>query len=168
MRWPSKRQDLLWAGYLLLLAVVFGLLQHWPLVRLAQRGELPARLDQLRQQRREAQFQGVKTVNLAQAHTLWQEGQSLFIDTRERQEYEELHIPGALNLSPDSWSELNSSSLLGIPKDRRLIVYCSQERCDAALKVAEKLQTLGFTQVMAFLGGFRSWDEAGYPVDTRR
>ncbi|MEW6388755.1 MAG: rhodanese-like domain-containing protein [Thermodesulfobacteriota bacterium] len=168
MAWPSKRQDLLWAGYLVLLAVAFGLLQHWPLVRLAQRGELSARLEQLRQQRREAQFQGVRTVNLAQAHTLWQEGQSLFIDTRDRQEYEELHIPGAINLSPDSWSELKSSPLLGVPRDRRLIVYCSQERCDAALKVAEKLQTLGFTQVMAFLGGFRSWDEAGYPVDTRR
>jgi rhodanese-related sulfurtransferase len=168
MKWPSLRQDLLWAGYLLLLAVVFGLLQHWPLVRQAQRGELAARLEQMRQQRREVQFQGVKTVNLAQAYSLWQEGRSLFIDTRERQEYEELHIPGAVNLSPDKWEEMKSSSLAGIPKDRRLVVYCSQERCDAALKVAEKLETLGFTQVMAFLGGFRAWDEAGYPADTRR
>jgi rhodanese-related sulfurtransferase len=34
--------------------------------------------------------------------------------------------------------------------------------------VAEKLQAMGFTRVEAFLGGFRAWDEAGYPVDTSK
>ena len=33
-------------------------------------------------------------------------------------------------------------------------------------QVAEKLQALGFTRVMAYIGGFRAWDEAGYPADT--
>jgi rhodanese-related sulfurtransferase len=46
------------------------------------------------------------------------------------------------------------------------VVYCGQVSCDLALKVAEKLQALGFTRVMAYVGGFRAWDEAGYPADT--
>ena len=48
------------------------------------------------------------------------------------------------------------------------MVYCGQVSCDAALQVAEKLQSLGYTRVSAFLGGFRAWDEAGYPVETSK
>ena len=46
------------------------------------------------------------------------------------------------------------------------LVYCGQVSCDLALQVAEKLQALGFTRVTAYIGGFRAWDEAGYPADT--
>jgi rhodanese-related sulfurtransferase len=56
--------------------------------------------------------------------------------------------------------------LAGIPKDQEIVVYCSQASCDLSLEVAEKLQALGFTHVQAFMGGFRVWDEAGYPADT--
>jgi 3-mercaptopyruvate sulfurtransferase SseA len=58
--------------------------------------------------------------------------------------------------------------LAGIAKDREIVVYCSQASCDLALEVAEKLQALGYTQVRAFMGGFRAWDEAGYPADTSK
>jgi rhodanese-related sulfurtransferase len=54
----------------------------------------------------------------------------------------------------------------GLARDREIVVYCGQVSCDLALKVAEKLQSLGFTRVTAFIGGFRAWDEAGYPADT--
>jgi rhodanese-related sulfurtransferase len=56
--------------------------------------------------------------------------------------------------------------VVGLNKDREIVVYCGQVSCDLALKVAEKLQALGFTRVTAFIGGFRAWDEAGYPADT--
>ena len=46
-----------------------------------------------------------------------------------------------------------------------MIVYCAHEDCHASLQVAELLQNHGFSQVAVFLGGFRAWDEAGYPVD---
>jgi 3-mercaptopyruvate sulfurtransferase SseA len=55
-----------------------------------------------------------------------------------------------------------------LEKTRQILVYCSQESCDDALKLGKILQALGFTQVLAFAGGFRAWDEAGYPVDTSR
>ena len=42
----------------------------------------------------------MKTVNLAQAYALFQQGQALFIDARPPDEYAELHIPKALNIYP--------------------------------------------------------------------
>jgi len=162
------RQDLAWAGFILGLAVLFGLAQQWGLVRQSWQGELAARLEQVRSQRRQKQFQGVETVNLAQAYALFQEGRALFIDSRPPEEYAELHIPKALNISPSMLSAGGAEKVAGLDKDREIVVYCGQVSCDLALRVAEKLQALGFTQVMAYMGGFRAWDQAGYPADTSK
>lgn len=161
-------QDLAWAGFLLILAVGFGLVKQWGLVSLAVQGDLPGHLAKIRDQRREQQFQGVKTINLAQAYELFQEGRTLFIDARKPEEYGELHIDGAVNLPPEKLEEKDNPAVNSIAKERRIVVYCGEVNCDLALKVAEKLQSAGFTQVAAFLGGFRAWDEAGYPVGTSK
>lgn len=160
-------RDLTWAGFILTLAAAFGLLIHWELVRISLKGEMAAHLEKQRSQRRELKFQGVPTVSLAQAYARFQEGQSLFIDARPAGDYMELHIPGALNLPPENLGYA-AQVLAGIAKERPIVAYCGEVSCDAALQVAEKLQSLGFTQVAAFLGGFRAWDEAGYPADSSK
>jgi len=162
------RQDLAWAAFILAIAAIVGLLHHWQLVQVSWRGELRPYLEKRRAQHREVRFQGVKTVSLEQAYALYQEGQGTFIDARPADEYAELHISGAINLPPDSLQAGGEPRLAAVAKDRHLVVYCGQASCDAALKVAEKLQSLGYTQVTVFLGGFRLWDEAGYPADTKQ
>ncbi|MCX5889424.1 MAG: rhodanese-like domain-containing protein [Deltaproteobacteria bacterium] len=162
------RQDLAWAGFILILAAAFGLGQQWRLVRLSWTGGLTAHLEEQREQRRRTEFQGVPTLNLAQAYELFQQGQARFIDARNPEEYAELHIAGAVNLSPSDLKERGDRPLAGIPTERQLVVYCGQINCDAALKVAENLQAHGFSRVAAFLGGFQAWDQAGYPADTSK
>ncbi len=159
-------EDLAWAAFILLLAVSFGLLEHWTLVRLSWRGELQATIERLRAESRQMRFQGVHTVSLPQAYDIFQKGEALFLDARPAEEYEELHIPGAMNLTPEALEKGEGRAVAGLSKDRVIVVYCGQVSCDAALKVAEKLQSLGFTRVRAFLGGFSAWDQAGYPADT--
>ena len=78
----------------------------------------------------------------------------------------ELHVPKSLNITPDMVAAGVAEKVAGLARDREIVVYCGQVSCDLALKVAEKLQALGFTRVTAFVGGFRAWDEAGYPADT--
>jgi rhodanese-related sulfurtransferase len=162
------RRELPWAIGLLGLAVILGFMFHWPLVQASLKGNLTALLDQKRQERREVQFQGVKTLDLAQAYQTWQEKRTLFVDARKAEEYQELHVQGAVNVPPETWGELSSSELMKMAKTQELVIYCSQESCDDALNLAKKLRAAGFTRVMAFTGGFRAWDEAGYPADTSR
>lgn len=162
------RRELAWAIGLLGLAVILGFMFHWPLVQASLRGNLTALLEQKRQERRGVQFQGVRTFDLAQAYQVWQEKKALFVDARKAEEYQELHVQGAVNVPPETWTELSSSELLKMDKTQEMVVYCSQESCDDALKLAQKLKAAGFTRVMAFTGGFRAWDEAGYPADTSR
>jgi rhodanese-related sulfurtransferase len=161
-------EDLAWAGFLLVLALGFGMVKHWGLVSTSFKGDLAAQLEKAREQRREKQFQGVKTVNLAQAYGYFQEGRTLFIDSRTPEEYAELHIAGAVNLPLEKLEIKDNPAVTGIAKERHIVVYCGEAHCDIALKVAEKLQAAGFKRVTAFLGGFKAWDEAGYPVDTSK
>jgi len=162
------RRELSWAIGFLSLAVILGFMFHWPLVQASFRGNLTALLDQKRQERREVQFQGVRTLDLAQAYHVWQEKRALFVDARKAEEYQDLHVQGAVNVPPETWAELASSELMKMDRTLELVVYCSQESCDDALKLAQKLRAAGFDRVMAFTGGFRAWDEAGYPADTSR
>jgi rhodanese-related sulfurtransferase len=164
----ALREDLAWAAFILGVAAFLGVVQHWTLVKVSLRGELPRHLEQFRAQRRASQFQGLKTVSLAQAHTLWQEGQTLFLDAQELPEYREMHIPGALSIPPELLEKEWDRSMADVIKGRHIVVYCSQASCDAALKVAERLQSLGYTEVLTFTEGFRAWNEAGYQVETIR
>lgn len=164
----TLRQDLAWAGTILLLASACGLLHQWGLVRLAWKGNLPAYLETQRERRVQARLQGVKTLNLIQAYDIFQKGQALFVDARSPDEYAEMHIPGAVNLPPETLEKEGVKALRSIPADREMVVYCGMLSCNAALNVAEKLESLGFKRLSVFLGGFRAWDEAGYPADTSK
>jgi len=161
-------QDLAWAGVILLLAAVLGIWQQWQLVRISWTGALPAHLEQQRARRRKVEFQGVKTLNLPQTYEIFQGGQALFVDIRDADEYAELHIAGAVNLPSDLLERQGNRVLEGISRDRRIVVYCGLANCNKGLMVAEKLQSLKFTNVSAFMDGFRAWDQAGYPAETNK
>ncbi|MDI6852744.1 MAG: rhodanese-like domain-containing protein [Deltaproteobacteria bacterium] len=144
-------------------AVLFGLWIFWPLIGVAHQGELPSYLFNLRQEKRRSEYAGIKIINLDQAYALFNQGQALFVDVRKPYQYEEEHIPGAVSLPLDDWKKNKNTPLPYIPKDRLIVTYCIREACYAHLEMAKILQAQGFTQVMAYLGGFREWEKAGYP-----
>lgn len=165
--WRAPLKDLVAALFLLLVSMGVGTVGQWPLIVAAWRGQLTEALAAARLARRLQEFQGIQLVTLAEAYALWQSGQVLVIDARPAPDYRELHIPGAVNLPPEVWPQLAELPLLQtLPRQQLLLVYCSQEACDDALKLGRRLQALGFSSIMAFTGGFRAWDAAGYPVDT--
>ncbi len=166
-KWQRFRRDLRWLCLLVAATFLLGTAWQWPLVAASWRGDLATALAQARAARRLQEFQGIKIIDLPETYAVWQQGQALIIDARPSQDYQELHIPGAVNLPPDKWNDLDRLPLVaGWDRQQSLVVYCSQESCDDALKLGRRLQALGFAKILAFTGGFRAWDEAGYPVDT--
>lgn len=165
-RRPGWGSDLVWALLLLELGLVLGLVFHWPLVRLGFQGGLDEAVKKWEAAQAVQRFEGIKTLSLSQTYELFQTGQAVFIDARRTGEYRELHIPGALNLPPEAADQGMPAALSGMAKQQRIVVYCGTADCHAALKVAEILHARGFVNTHAFTGGFKVWDEAGYPVDT--
>lgn len=43
-------------------------------------------------------------------------------------------------------------------------MYCKDTECPASARAAEKLQTLGYTNVRAYEGGLKAWKAEGHPV----
>jgi rhodanese-related sulfurtransferase len=142
---------------------------QWPLIQQSLQGKLFSHLKELEKQEAARRLEGIRTFNLQQAYALHQTGKTLFIDARPPEEYRELHIEGAVNLTAGQLEgRMAPDFIINLDANRPIIVYCGHEDCHASLQVAELLQNRGFFQVAVFMGGFRAWDEAGYPVDVTR
>ena len=84
------------------------------------------------------------------------EEEILFIDSREKREYEVSHIQNAMWVG---YEELNLDSLESVNKNTKIIVYCSVGY--RSEKVAEKLIEKGFTDVSNLYGGIFEWKNQG-------
>ncbi len=84
----------------------------------------------------------------------------IVLDVRERDAYEEAHIPGA-RLLPRGQLELRVNTELPDPTSR--IVTCCEFGRISTLAAAT-LRTMGFQRAVALDGGMKAWREAGHPV----
>lgn len=85
---------------------------------------------------------------------------ALFLDAREKPEYEISHIPGAVHIGYDHWDK---NVLDHIPKDREIILYCSVGY--RSEKIGNKLKALGFSRVKNLYGSIFEWVNAGLPLE---
>jgi rhodanese-related sulfurtransferase len=72
-------------------------------------------------------------------------------------------IPGSRRVPLDHVGR--EAAATGLAKDTPIVVYCSGPACPQSRAAAEKLLTLGFTDVRAFEGGLQAWAESGRPVE---
>lgn len=85
---------------------------------------------------------------------------ALLIDVREPGEYEEGHLPGAINIP----LRILADNLDKIPADRQVFIYCkSGHRAGMGLS---SLGMLGYTNVTSFPPGYGGWTDAGEEVST--
>ncbi|HJT25016.1 MAG TPA: rhodanese-like domain-containing protein [bacterium] len=89
----------------------------------------------------------------------------VFLDARKPEEYQDGHIPGALNFYGNEPEKFAPLVMPQIPdKTREIIAYCHGGDCDLSLQTAKALREAGYTHVEIFTGGWPDWQKAGYPV----
>jgi len=84
----------------------------------------------------------------------------IVLDVRERDQYEQAHIPGARHL-PRGQLELRVNDELPDPT-LRILVCCEFGRVSTL--AAATLREMGFQRAVALDGGVKAWREAGHPV----
>jgi rhodanese-related sulfurtransferase len=91
---------------------------------------------------------------------------ALVIDARDPFEYEEGHLPGAINVP---YETAISDPVLLENLDtggRPIIAYCGGGDCEVSYSLAIELVALGYERVAVYVGGFPEWQEKGLPVVT--
>jgi rhodanese-related sulfurtransferase len=91
----------------------------------------------------------------------WGEPALTIIDVRDRTEFNESHITGAISMPLDSLLA-TAASCFEVTRD--LYVYSNTDEESAA--IAEQLRGAGFLQVAIVRGGVAAWKAAGFPVET--
>ena len=88
-----------------------------------------------------------------------QDKQVLFLDTREKAEYQVSHIKNAVWVG---YRDFSLQRVAGIPRQTPVVVYCSVGY--RSEKIGEKLLQAGFTNVHNLYGSIFEWVNQGYPV----
>jgi rhodanese-related sulfurtransferase len=89
-----------------------------------------------------------------------QNREAVIIDVRDKDEYDEGHIPNALNLSR-STIELDIEEKVPDPS-AMIITHCGGGGRSAL--AAESLQKMGYKNVRSMAGGLKAWKAAGLPT----
>jgi rhodanese-related sulfurtransferase len=86
----------------------------------------------------------------------------VLIEVLDAGKYKEGHIKGAINIP---LQKVGHEAVRQFDKDKEIIVYCSDSRCRASPVAAEKLDHMGFSNVLDYEGGKLDWQQAGYPME---
>jgi rhodanese-related sulfurtransferase len=89
-----------------------------------------------------------------------QNGEVVIVDVRDKDEWEEEHIPHAINLSRGT-IELDIEEKVPDPK-AVIITHCGGGGRSAL--AAESLQKMGYKNVRSMAGGLKAWKAAGLPT----
>ena len=90
-----------------------------------------------------------------------QSGDAVIVDVREKDEWDEEHIPDAVHLSRGT-IELDIEEK--IPDlSQTIITHCGGGGRSAL--AAESLQKIGYKNVRSIAGGFKAWKAAGLPTE---
>jgi rhodanese-related sulfurtransferase len=84
-----------------------------------------------------------ETILYARLRALLEEGAQL-VEVLPAEEYEEEHLPGAINIP---LKELDAESTAQLDKSLSTIVYCWDYLCDMSPRAAARLDSLGFERV---------------------
>ena len=102
----------------------------------------------------------VPIITSPQVLKLQDKGKSIiFLDAREKPEYEVSHIKNAKYVGYDNF---DLKTIKNLDKNSTIIVYCSVGYRSG--KVGKKLREAGFTSVFNLYGGLFDWANNGNPV----
>jgi rhodanese-related sulfurtransferase len=92
-----------------------------------------------------------------------QNHETVVVDVREKDEWDEEHIPGAIHMSRGS-IELDIEEKV---PDTNALIICHCGGGGRSALAAESLQKMGYKTVRSMAGGFKAWKTAGLPTTKR-
>ena len=90
--------------------------------------------------------------------------QVVLVETLGPRYYEDVHLPGAINIPHTEVDELAPEMLPD--KSAQIVVYCSNRACQNSPQAARRLDALGYENVYDYEEGKQDWVGAGLPTES--
>ncbi len=83
---------------------------------------------------------------------------AIWVDARPDDEFARDHVPGALSLNEDRWNESLPQFLAAWSQEKKVVIYCSSQSCNASREVARRLRNEAqLKNVFVLEGGWEEW-----------
>jgi rhodanese-related sulfurtransferase len=110
-------------------------------------------------------FEGrLPEINAAQAFKLYETEEALFVDSREAEDYQRDHVPGAVNVPMREWYEVWPAMDPKLPRDRLLVLYCYGAHCGLSTRQGKALLEEGYEHLVVLDYGWSTWTTHGHPT----
>src|SRR5256714_13053252 len=104
----------------------------------------------------------VTEISPEEAANKLQNKEAIIVDVREKDEWDEGHIPGATHLSRGT-IELDIEEKV---PDQNAMIICHCGGGGRSALAADTLQKMGYQNVRSMAGGLKAWKAAGLPTTT--
>ena len=98
-----------------------------------------------------------KNVGVAEFEKLRADKKNVVLDVRTKKEFEEGHMPGAVNVDVNAADF--QEKVAKLDKSKTYLVHCAAGVRSA--KACDKMSKLDFPKLYNLEGGFRAWEKAG-------
>jgi len=102
----------------------------------------------------------IEEIDASAGAALVERADAVFVDVRERDEWDEGHIPGAIHVPRGNLESRIENAVAD--RSTRIVVYCASGARSAF--AAKTLEELGYDEVVSLAGGFTDWKRNGYPT----
>jgi phage shock protein E len=104
----------------------------------------------------------ITEISPAEAAAKSNSGEAVIVDVREKDEWDEGHIPNAIHISRGT-IELEVEEKV---PDTNAMIICHCGGGGRSALAAESLQKMGYKNVRSMAGGFKAWKAAGLATTT--
>lgn len=103
-----------------------------------------------------------RVIEIDAANAIMQQanGNTVFLDVREPNEWNLGHVPNALHIPR---GQLEGQVEGSLNRDKNIVIYCAAGF--RSVLAADTLRQMGYEHVTSLKGGFRSWAESGGDIE---
>jgi rhodanese-related sulfurtransferase len=106
----------------------------------------------------------VKKLTIEEFDKARQEKGAIILDVRSPQEFNQGHVPGAVNVPVAGPGSEEFEKRVGvIDRSKPVLIHCMRGTRSAS--ACQKMEKMGFTQLLDFSGGFAAWKQASKPIE---
>lgn len=106
----------------------------------------------------------IRQIDIDQFDKMRAQKDAVVLDVRTAQEFNQGHVPGALNL--DIGDPQFRKKVGELDKSKTYLVHCA--RGVRSARAAKLMSTMSFANLFDYHGGFDEWKKSGKPVEKRQ